>query len=104
MDHSPQPADSAEQNIPDATESSPSVLTGEARTASTDVSVPNNQIESNVSNSIERAPPEQPPQGPSIEVLTKRGLKRFATGLIGQAVDAAKIGPLKDISDLIQDF
>ncbi|CAE6413293.1 unnamed protein product [Rhizoctonia solani] len=55
-------------------------------------------------SSVEQPAPEQTHQGPPSQASTKKGLKRTVTVLTGQAADLLKIGPLKDVSDLLQGF
>ncbi|KAG8717830.1 hypothetical protein FRC11_003685, partial [Ceratobasidium sp. 423] len=88
---SPEQANSMEEDIVDATKPSPSAPTIGLKAA-----------ELGNLSSVEQLAPGQPRQGPLRETSTKKGLKKAVTGLVGQAANALKVGPLKDVSDLLQ--
>ncbi|KDN44163.1 hypothetical protein RSAG8_05636, partial [Rhizoctonia solani AG-8 WAC10335] len=55
------------------------------------------------STSVQQSVPEKIPEA-SGGTSSRRDLKQLATGVVGQVADTLKIGPLKDLSDLLQGF
>ncbi|EUC54562.1 vegetative incompatibility protein HET-E-1, putative [Rhizoctonia solani AG-3 Rhs1AP] len=56
------------------------------------------------SQTPEHAATEKTPHKPLDEASNRSDMKQFATGVVEQVVDALKIGPLRDVSDMLQGF
>ncbi|KAG8682330.1 hypothetical protein FRC11_015023 [Ceratobasidium sp. 423] len=85
IENSPQPANSMEQDIPDAREPSSGTPIRDPQVTSTPAA-------------------EREPQGHSGGSSAEKAMEKSAAGNVRQATDAAKVGSLKDISDLLQGF
>ncbi|CAE6466848.1 unnamed protein product, partial [Rhizoctonia solani] len=68
-----------------------------------DVETSPDHLKASISNSVEQ-PAEQLLQKAVVKSSTRKGIKKFAANLVGQAANACKIGPLQDVSNMLQGF